>query len=321
MFDYWKLPPYNFAGLEDHCDFESSRFVVVPVPYDSTVSYKSGCRDGPHAVISASRHMELFVRDLGEPYLQGICTLDELEPARGNPKETIDRINFVAKKIIEVRKIPVFLGGEHSITIGVLNAFKEISDNVNVLKSAASATAFEEKQKGKGKKKGLLVVQFDAHADLRDELDETKYSHASVMRRAGEMFDILQIGLRSVAKEEQEFIEKNNLDCFFADDLNSNKSRAIAKEVEKIAKDRDVYISIDMDVFDPLIAPGVGTPEPNGLTYKQVFDMVSLIFSASSKVVGFDCVETSPVAGNTVTEYTAAKLVYSIMGLFSKKDM
>ncbi|MCD6230201.1 MAG: agmatinase family protein [Candidatus Diapherotrites archaeon] len=316
MFDYWKLPPYNFAGLESHCDFESSRFVVVPVPFDSTVSYGSGCREGPHAVISASRHMELFDRDFGEPYLHGICTLDELEPARGDPKETIDRVCFVAKKIVEARKIPVFLGGEHSITVGVLNAFKEISDNVNVLKKAVSATSSKERDKG------LLVVQFDAHADLRDEFDGTKYSHACVMKRAHETFDTLQIGLRSVSKEESGFMEKNKFDCFFAQDLNSDKDSGkttIAKKIEKLVQGREVYISVDMDVFDPSVAPGVGTPEPNGLAYRQVLDLVSLIVSASSKTVGFDCVETSPIPGSTVTEYTAAKLVYSMMGFLSAK--
>ena len=177
------LPPYNFCGLDkEDADFKKARVVVLPVPYDSTTSYGVGARNGPHAIIHASRNMELYDHETkASPYKIGIHTLDELEPSMAGPKETIARVKEVIDDILDAKKFPLMLGGEHSITTGALQAFAE-------------------------RNKDFSVLQLDAHADLRDEFEGTKFSHACVMRRAREITDVVQIGIRSLCEDETEHI-------------------------------------------------------------------------------------------------------------------
>ena len=283
MFDYWKMPPYNFLGLEEN-DYDSAKFVVVPVPYDSTSSWKTGCRDGPSSIINASKQVELFDLDLGEIYKNGVCTLDEIEPVRGDVDKTIERVRFVVSKILKDKKIPALLGGEHSISIGAFNALENVT-----------------------------VLQLDAHADLRDEYEGCRNSHACVMRRAFEKHEIIQVGIRSLDKEEFEFIEKNKIKCFFREDTNAEK-------IADAVKNKDVYVTIDIDVLDPSVAPGVGTPQPDGLSYSELINILKKI-TATSNVVGFDLVEVLPLQNNWITEFTAASIIYKLMGLISGKNL
>ncbi len=281
MFDYWKTAPYNFAGIENS-EYESARFVVIPVPYDATSSYRSGARFGPSAIIDASRNMELFDPKLGEIYKKGIYTLDEIEPVHGSVDKTLERVEFVVSKVLEDDKIPVTIGGEHSITIGALRPFKDIS-----------------------------VLQLDAHADLRDSYEDCRNSHACVMRRALERFDIVQAGIRSFDKEEWDLVQEKGLKCFTRDNI----------DIERIVgsvKGKDLYVTIDVDVLDPSVMPGTGTPEPDGLSYSELVNILDAV-TKEANVVGFDCVEVLPLPGSVVSEFTAAKLIYKMMGFVGRK--
>src|SRR5271157_3397742 len=174
-------PPYNFPGIEPELSsFEKAKVVVFPVPYDSTTCYGGGTRNGPHAIIIASRQMELYDEELGyEPARIGIHTLDELEPSMNSPEETVERVEEVIAEIIGSRKFPLMLGGEHSISLGAVRA---------LLKSH----------------KDMSVLQLDAHGDLRDEFEGTKFGHTSVMRRISELCDTVQVGIRDMSLEEAE---------------------------------------------------------------------------------------------------------------------
>ncbi len=177
--------PHNFLGIpEKYSEFRKSRFVILPLPYQGTSSYRSGTRDGPQAIINASKQVEFHDQELStEPYRKGICTLDEVEPTALSPEKMIDRIYKVAKGLVNRRRILIGLGGEHTISIGLVKASKE-------------------------KYQDLSVLQLDAHADLRDSYQDSKQSHACVMRRIKEFCDYVGVGIRSVSKEEVSFAKK-----------------------------------------------------------------------------------------------------------------
>lgn len=277
-------PPYNFMGVEDS-SFEKSKVVVLPVPYDSTVSYRAGARDGPHAIISASRNLEVFDEELEtEPYSLGFYTLDELEPSMKGPEQTMQRIEGAVEKILEAKKFPLMLGGEHSISIGGIRPCKR-------------------------KYKELTVLQFDAHPDLRDEYEDSEYNHACVMHRA---FDagckIVQVGLRSIYKGDYAFIKANpkRISSFFMRDREKWGPKEIAA-----ACTENVYISFDLDAFDSSAMPSVGTPEPGGLHFREVLQIIREV-SRKRRIVGADVVELAPTPGLVAPDVLAAKLAYKI---------
>jgi agmatinase len=280
-------PPYNFPGIEPELSsFEKARVVVFPVPYDSTTCYRSGTRNGPHAIITASRQMELYDEELGyEPARVGIHTLDELEPSMDSPEETIRRVERVIADIIENKKFPLMLGGEHSISLGAVRALAKTYRNMSVL-------------------------QLDAHTDLRGEFEGTKFGHTSVMRRISELCDTVQVGIRDMSLEEAEFVKKNKLKVFYA--RNAPKPGEIVSHLK-----RDVYVSIDLDVFDPSEVPAVGTPQPGGLHWH---DVIALLKEVASKrnVVGFDVVELCPIDGDISSDFLAARLAYKFLGYIFK---
>jgi len=280
-------PPYNFPGIEPELSsFERAKVVVLPVPYDSTTCYKAGSRDGPRAIIAASRQMELYDEELGyEPARVGIHTLDELEPSMNSPKETVERIEQAVSEIVENRKFPLMLGGEHSISLGAVRALAK-------------------------KYKNMSVLQLDAHSDLRDEFEGTKFGHTSVMRRISELCDTVQVGIRSMSKEEAEFAKRKKLKLFHAKD--SLKPKFIVSSLK-----RDVYVTIDLDAFDPSEVPAVGTPEPGGLHWNEVLAILKEV-AASRNVVGFDVVELCPIQGNISSDFLAARLAYKFLGYIFK---
>jgi len=282
------LPPFNFCGI-DGVDFESAKAVVLPVPYDSTTSYNPGARNGPHAMIQASRNMELYDEELGySPADIGIFTLDELEPSMKSPEDEVARVEEAVGEILEAKKFPVVFGGEHSISLGAIRAMNETYENVSVL-------------------------HIDAHADLRNEYEGTKYSHACVMRRACELCDVAQLGIRSISAEEAEFLKESEKPFTFF--MHQIRERGLAACIDdalgKLGK--DIYVSIDVDGFDPGVLPGTGTPEPGGFSWNE---MCQIVKAACEKkhVVGFDIMELSPIPGNPVSEFTAAKLAYKFLG-------
>ena len=277
-------PPHKFMGCK--ASFEKSKFVVLPVPYDGTTSYKPGTRDGPRAIIDASRYVEEYDIELDGVFTgEGIYTLSELDVDAGSPENTVKRVEEAVSEIVESRKIPITLGGEQSISSGAFSAVKKAHGNVSVL-------------------------QIDAHSDLRNEFEGTKFSHASVMRRIrGKTDSVVQVGIRSMCKEEKEYIDKNKLSgSIFGSGFEADE--VVGKLGEK------VYISIDLDGFDPSEVPAVGTPEPGGLLWKQVIPLLKKV-AQEKEIVGFDVVELCPLPGEARSDFLAAKLVYKLIGYIS----
>jgi len=278
-------PQRNFAvPPPQYTDFETSKVVVLPVPYDSTTDWRSGSREGPKTIIDASQYLELYDHELDRDiYLVGIHTLPELQPSMRGPEETVTRVHKVASDLVQKEKFVVMLGGEHSLTVGMVRAFKERFDR-------------------------LSVLQLDAHADLRDEYEDSKYSHACVMRRVLECCPIVQVGIRSMSEEEHRFLTQNQLRPFFAQGLPLDENEIIS------ALSDDVYITIDLDVLDPSIMSAVSTPEPGGMSWHEILRVLGRV-AEQRRIVGFDLVELCPREGPSSCAFLAAKLAYKLIGL------
>jgi agmatinase len=276
----------NFGGNDVKYSLRDAMFVVVPVPYDLTSTYQPGSRRGPIAILEASANMELYDEELKkETYLAGIhTTLPVHVDARG-PKYVVNDVRKKISRIVAADKIPVMLGGEHSITFGAVQALKE-------------------------KYPKLSVLQLDAHADLRDSYQGSPYSHASVARRISEICPLVQVGIRSMSKEEGDFLPTSKVKSYSADFVAENR-----EWYKKVGKDLngDVFVTIDLDVFDPSIMPATGTPEPGGLSWRDVLGLLKLV-SRTCKIRGFDVVELAPLPGIVAPDFMAAKLIYRFMG-------
>ena len=288
---YWHqgtfLPHEVFAGLEPpYSNLQQARAVILPVPYDSTSEWHAGSRHGPQAIIDASQYLELYDLELDrEIYKVGISTLPRVEPLLSSPQDMVDRVYQVIKGLIQQEKFVVLLGGEHTLSLGAVRAFKE---------------AFPR----------LSVLQLDAHADLRDEYLGTKYSQACVMRRVFELCPICQVGVRSLSWEEKLFLTQHKLTPFYISDLASNIA-SIDQIVNSLSE--DVYITIDVDVFDPSIMPAVGTPEPDGMSWRQVLDIIESV-AHHKHVVSLDLMEFCPGEGPGSCAFLLAKLAYKLIG-------
>jgi agmatinase len=282
-----------FAGLKPpYSDFQRAKTVILPVPYDSTSEWQGGSRHGPQAIIDASQYLELYDLELDrEIYKVGICTLPEVEPLLSGPQDMIDRVYQVIKGLIQKEKFVVLLGGEHSLSLGAVRAFKE---------------AFPR----------LSVLQLDAHADLRDAYLGTKYSQACVMRRIFELCPISQVGVRSLSWEEKQFLTQNKLTPFYISDLASNKA-SVDQIVDSLSE--DVYVTIDVDVLDPSIMPAVGTPEPDGMFWRQVLDIIESV-ALHKHIVGFDLMEFCPREGPSSSAFLLAKLAYKLIGYTAPQE-
>ncbi len=282
--------PFNFGALpHEMADYDKAGIVILPVPYDGTTSYKAGTRDGPHAIIDASRFVEFYDEESGKNYSEtGICTLDEMETV-DDAKGTIDRVYEATKAIIADNKKFVMLGGEHSLTSGAVRAFREKFQN-------------------------LSVLHIDAHADMADINGESKWDHGCVARRVYEMCPAVLAGIRSLSEEEAEFIEKEKIPVYWAHKiLTQNDDSWMDEAVSKLSD--TVYVTIDLDALDPSIMPSVGTPVPGGF---QWFTLLKLLrkLAESKKVVGFDLMELMPIPGQHAPDFTAAKLAYKLIGEF-----
>ena len=280
-FSYPTLEPFNFMGLDEQ-DYQKSKVVVFPVPYSSTACWKTWTNEGPQAIIEASRHMELYdIESKSDPSKEGIFTLEPLEPSKNSPKETISRVKKVVDKILKDKKFLMMLGGEHSITLGAVQSFKEKFSNFSVL-------------------------QIDAHADLRNLYEGSIYHHGSVMRRVRELgIPVTQVGLRSISEEDADYVKKAKIKTIFpAPDLPIDKIIATLK--------KNVYLTIDLDGLDPSIMPSVGTPEPGGLGWYEVLSLIKKV-ARQRKIIGADVVELAPTPGLHAPDFIAAKLVYKII--------
>lgn len=287
ILDYPKVEPFNFLGLENQ-NYQKSKVVILPVPYSSTTYWKPGTKEGPQAIIDASRRIELYDLELEkDPSKKGIFTLEMLEPSKNSTKETMVRIEKVVSQLLRDKKLMIMLGGEHSITFGALSAFAK-------------------------KIKNLSVLQLDAHTDLRDEFEGTKYHQACVMKRIRELgLPVTQVGIRSIDESEADYIKKKKIKTiFYAPNLDINK---IVTTLRK-----NVYLTFDLDVLDPSIMPSVGTPEPGGLGWYEVLDLIEKV-AKNKNIVGADVVELCPIPGFHAPDFLAAKLVYKIISyIFSK---
>jgi agmatinase len=286
--------PLNFGGLpSEFSRFDKAKVVILPVPYDLTTSYIPGTRRGPFAMLEASTHMELYDEELRqETYKIGIHTLDSLEPSAASTEETIDRVEEAIDLIIQAKKFPFMLGGEHSLTL-------------------APARALQRKYKN------FTVLQLDAHSDLRDSYQHTKFNHACVARRMHELgLNIVQIGIRAISSEEATFIEKNErVHVLFDYELHQDSSK-----IEKILKQikGPVYVTLDLDVFEPGLMPAVGTPEPGGLDWYRTLHILKRV-GAHHDVIGCDIVELCPIPSVVSPDFISAKLAYKMMGYFLTK--
>jgi len=277
----------NFCGIDDICAaYETARFVVVPVPYDLTSTYQAGSRKGPQAILEASSNMELFDEELHtETFRAGIHTMVPLESEASGPEAMIGKVEKVVADVCRDGKIPVTLGGEHSISIGAIAAIHAQYPDIT-------------------------VVHLDAHADMRDSYQGTRYGHASVARRVSEKCPLIEVGIRSMSYEEDCFIREQGVFVLSPDEMKAD-SECIRKVFTSLSK--NVYVSIDLDVFDPAVMPATGTPEPGGLTWDDVRKVTKEI-ALTARIRGFDVVELCPLPGMVAPDFTAAKLVYRMMG-------
>jgi len=279
--------PQNFLGLPArYSDYRRARFTVLPIPYDSTTSFQTGTREGPAAIIRASQQVELFDEELEtECHKAGVATLDPLIPNMASPKAMHEDVFVAAKRIVRDGKFLIGLGGEHSITSGLVRAVMT-------------------------RHKKLSVLQIDAHLDLRDSWEGAAHSHACVMRRCLELgAKIVPVGIRNVSLEEHRFLKRRKIEV-----VTARQCHADDDWVDRVlnALGETVYITIDIDGFDPSFAPGTGTPEPGGLDWYQVTGLLRLV-AAEKTVVGADIVEVMPLPGQAVTEFLAARLAYKLI--------
>jgi agmatinase len=285
-FEYDQVTVGEFGGTTPTTtDFEKARVVILPIPIDRTTSYVPGTRNGPHEILVASSHMELWDEETQtDVHSIGIFTLPEMELPFGSMDEVVREIRRVAAEIVNRGKFPLILGGEHSITPAVV--------------AAAAA-----------RHPGLSVLQIDAHADLRDSFMGTPHSHACAMRRTLDYARATQVGIRSLSAEEAAAIPTLPTSIFYDYNMRQNADW-IDRVVETLSE--TVYITIDVDAFDPGIMPATGTPEPGGLSWYEALALLRRVIERRS-VVGCDIVELAPMGGNVAPNFLCAKLIYKIL--------
>jgi agmatinase len=286
----WELP-HNFLGLDERAsEFARARAAVLPVPYEATTSFGTGAAAAPRAILEASRYIELYDHELdAEPYEIGIATLPALSLSRAGPAEAIAELRSAYDALLAAGdRFIVALGGEHSITSAPVLAW-------------ADRLATER----------LAVLQIDAHTDLRPDYEGSPFSHASAMARVKDHVEIVAVGIRALTREERELVHAaDNIHVFFADDIHAGD----AWIDDVLAKLGDpVYLTFDVDGFDPSLVPSTGTPEPGGLQWYPVLRLLRRVFRERT-VVAADVVELAPVPGLAAPDFLVARLVYKIIG-------
>jgi agmatinase len=266
---------------KEYTEESSSSYIIIPVPYDGTSTWGKGSDQGPRAIIEASCHLELYdIETKSEPFRQGIHTL-EAQIDLSSPENMVENVKKITSQVLDSGKIPIVLGGEHSVAVGAVRACCR-------------------------KFPGLSVLQLDAHSDLRQEYLGSGYNHACTMARIKETCPIVQCGIRSMDKTELDRIDDKNI--FYARDIQKNQ-KWIPELIKRLSS--LVYITLDLDVFDPAIMPSTGTPEPGGLLWYQVLALLTEVFKKRN-VVGFDVTELCPGTIKSA-DFLAAKLVYKMI--------
>lgn len=279
-----------FGGLDEpYRDPATARAAVIPVPYDLTSSWKKGSDRGPAALLEASANMELYdIPTHSEVYRQGICTLEPILCHDG-PEKLAELVERTVRERFEAEQLPVVIGGEHSVAIGAIRAAAKRYDN-------------------------LTVLQIDAHGDTREEYDGSPCNHACVMARAREVASITQVGIRAVDISEVEHMDDDRV--FYGHHISRSRNAGDVSWMDDVVEtlDEHVYVTIDLDAFDPATLPATGTPEPDGLTWYEVNELLDRV-AQSRQVVGFDVVELLPTTGQWASEFFAAKLVYRVLSM------
>jgi agmatinase len=281
--------PFNFLGLPpEYCNYQDSKIVILPVPFDKSSSWITGSDKGPRAIIDASRNIEMYdIETDSEIYKLGIYT--SVEAMVTNAQELLEQVSDMVSVFLEDNRFIVTLGGEHTVSIAPIKAYSQ---------------RFED----------LSVLHLDAHSDMRYEYLGDPYSHASAMARASEYVDnIISVGIRSMDVSELPRIDREKM--FFAHQI-IDSVEWMDDVVEKLTD--NVYVSIDLDVFDPSIMPSTGTPEPGGLDWYKVIRLMDKV-AKNRNIVGFDVVELCPSSCKS-SDFLAAKLIYRILsGIFAEK--
>lgn len=289
MSDFSWEDPHNFLGLgEESSALDSSRVAILPVPYEATTSYMEGTRRGPEAIIAASRHVELYDHELNsEPFRLGIHTHRPLDLTAEGPEAALAELREGYADACASGQLVIMLGGEHTLTqVPLLYWADRLGGD-------------------------LSVLQFDAHADLRDSFHGTRWSHACVMRRVVDRVRPVGVGIRAIDLEERQLIDRLGLTMVYGEELGQPGWQDRA--VEALAE--NVYISFDVDYFDPAFVPSTGTPEPGGGTWEQATTLLRRVF-AERNVVAADVVELAPIPGLVAPDFLVAKLIYKMIGYY-----
>lgn len=272
----------NFGGNEVVYDYPESEIIILPVPYDETSTWIRGADKGPDAILEASVNLEFYdIETFSEAHLKGIHTVEPVLE-KSTPDKLVNSVYERTAALLDDNKFPVIIGGNHTVPIGSFKAFSE-------------------------KYKDLTILQLDAHADLRHDYEGSAFNHACAMARAREFAPIVQVGIRSMSQSELPYADYERM--FFAHQLYYNKG-LYAKAIDKLSS--NVYITIDLDVFDPSLMPSTGTPEPGGPEYFELMHFLRDVIRKRN-VVGFDVVELCPSNTNKSPDFIAAKIIYQLL--------
>ncbi|MDF1574079.1 MAG: agmatinase [Bacteroidales bacterium] len=275
----WK----TFGGIpEKYAEFDRSEILLQSIPYDGTSTWGKGADRGFEAFLEAAGNMELYdIETDSEVYKQGIHLLPEIKE-KASPESVYQVVRKQTQHLLSSDKFLTFFGGEHSISIGIMEAYWQ---------------AFP----------GLTVLQLDAHADLREQYLGSPYNHACAMHKASKESNLIQVGIRSMDSCEKQFMDPAK--CFFARDMQSGKNW---EEASLALMGEQVYLSIDLDVLDPSVMPSTGTPEPGGMHWYEMLGYLKKVFSTKD-IVGFDIVEFSPIRDLKAPDFLVAKLYYKLL--------
>lgn len=286
----------NFLAIEEeYSNIENSRIAIVSAPYEHTVSYGGGTKNGPSGILNASHFVEFYDEEFDRElcFEQGICTLEPIDFAGKVDKDALEMIYSQVKSLLDMGKFVITLGGEHTISTAPIKAHYEKYPNMSVL-------------------------QFDAHSDLRESYEGSEYSHACIMSRVAEFFPnekIAQVGIRAQCIEEARFIKENRINTFYANAIRRGVHSADWQQAVVDTLTDEVYITFDVDYFDPAIMPSTGTPEPDGFLYNETLDLLRKLKASGKKIIGFDVVELAPREGLSHPDILTASLIYKILNI------
>ncbi|MDA0973082.1 MAG: agmatinase [Bacteroidetes bacterium] len=273
----------HFVGIEtENGSYEKSKVLLQSIPYDGTSTWGKGADRGYEAFMDALDNMEVYdIETASEVYLEGIHVLDELK-GFNSPEAMFEGVYGQVKDLIKTGKFITCFGGEHSVSIGAIKAHYEHYD-------------------------GLSILQLDAHTDLRPDFHGSAYNHACAVYDASKNTNLVQVGIRSMDIEEMEHIQEGNI--FWAHEMHGHRTW-MQNSIDRLGD--QVYITLDLDVFDPSVLPGTGTPEPGGLSWYDMVNYLRMVFEQKD-VVGFDIVELAPINGHKASEFLTAKLYYKML--------